>query len=232
FSSRRRPTLSINQSFIHALRTFLTLADDAPLTIENLLKKQLLLNLNFYFDKHVSDEQCKAMLISSFLDPTTYPFLTCNDKKEAETIICNEAKQHYTKLNSQSLTSSITKPSNKEQQSSQATMLQNFFLTCGIKLQATSTIFKPSTIKEEIAQYVATVNLYQTFSQYWYANKDRLPILSSFVRQYNIMCVTSIDCESSFSIAGFLHRKNRSSLAPSTLRYSMILREQVKNEQT
>ncbi|CAF4645497.1 unnamed protein product, partial [Rotaria socialis] len=236
FSSRRRPTLSINQSFIHALRNFLTLADDAPLTIENLLKKQLLLNLNFYFDKHVSDEQCKAMLISSFLDPTTYPFLSCNDKKEAETIICNEAKQHYKKLNSQSLTSSnqssITKPSNKEQQSSQATILQNFFLTCGIKLQATSTAFKPSTIKEEIAQYVATVNLYQTFSQYWYANKDRLPILSSFVRQYNIMCATSIDCESSFSIAGFIHRKNRSSLAPSTLRYSMILREQVKNEQT
>ncbi|CAF5225948.1 unnamed protein product [Rotaria magnacalcarata] len=51
-------------------------------------------------------------------------------KKESETIICNEAKQHYTKLNAQSLTSSnqssITKPSNKEQQSSQATMLQNF----------------------------------------------------------------------------------------------------------
>ncbi|CAF4810968.1 unnamed protein product, partial [Rotaria magnacalcarata] len=218
FSSRRRPTLSINQSFIHTLRNFLTLADDAPLTIENLLKKQLLLNLNFYFDKHVSDEQFATI------------------KKEAETIICNEAKQHYTKLNSQSLTSSnqssITKPSNKEQQSSQATMLQKFFLTCGIKLQATSTAFKPSTIKEEIAQYVATVNLYQTFSQYWYANKDRLPILSSFVRQYNIMCATSIDCESSFSIAGFLHRKNRSSLAPSTLRYSMILREQVENEQT
>ncbi|CAF2075590.1 unnamed protein product [Rotaria magnacalcarata] len=136
----------------------------------------------------------------------------------------------------QSLTSSnqssITKPSNKEQQSSQATMLQNFFITCGIKLQATSTSFKPSTIKEEITQYVVTINLYQTFNQYWYANKDRLPIFSSFVRQYNIMCATSIDYESSFNIADFLHHKNRSSLSPSTLRYSMILREQVKNKQT
>ncbi|CAF2130517.1 unnamed protein product [Rotaria magnacalcarata] len=138
-------------------------------------------------------------------------------KKESETIICNEAKQHYTKLNAQSLTSSnqssITKPSNKEQ-------------------QTTSTSFKPSTIKEEITQYVVMINLYQTFNQYWYANKDRLPIFSSFVRQYNIMCATSIDCESYFNIAGFLHRKNRSSLSPSTLRYSMILREQVKNKQT
>jgi hypothetical protein len=172
--------------------------------------------------------------ISSFLDPATYKYLSCNDKKEAETIIINEAKQHHIKLNSQSLSSSsqssIIKPSNKNEQDNQAKILQNFFITCGIGVQTTPVNFKPSTIKEELAQYIVTFSLYQTFSQYWDSNKDRLPILSSFVRQYNSMCATSIDCESAFSIAGFVHRKNRSSLAPSTLRYSMMLREQIKNK--
>lgn len=62
-SNRRRPTLSISQSVINALTNFLTVADETPLTLHDLLKKQLLLNLNFYFDKHVSDEQRKAMLV-------------------------------------------------------------------------------------------------------------------------------------------------------------------------
>ena len=78
---------------------------------------------------------------------------------------------------------------------------------------------------------MVTNNFYSTFSQYWNSNKDRLPILSSFVRHYNIMCATSIDCESAFSIAGFIHRKNRSSLAPSALRYSMVLRDQNKHNE-
>lgn len=160
--------------------------------------------------------------------------MTENDVKEAEIIIINEAKPNYMKINSESSSSlsqsSTTTPSNIDEQNSQEKMLQNFFMAYGIERErpTTSSIFKPASIKEEIAQYVATRNLYPTFSQYWCANKDRLPILSSFVRKYNIMCATSIDCESAFSVAAYLHRKSRSALAPSTLRYSMILREQVK----
>ena len=153
-----------------------------------------------------------------------------NDKKEAEFIACNEAKQHYTKLSTQSTSSndrsSTIKASNNDQQSTQETTLQNFFRTCGIVVQTTSPDFKPSTIKEEIAHYMATNNFYSTYSQYWNSNKDRLPTLSSFVRHYNIMCATATDCESAFSVAGFIHRKNRSSSAPSALRYSMVLRDQ------
>ncbi|CAF4085958.1 unnamed protein product [Rotaria magnacalcarata] len=232
-STRHRPTLSICQSVIDALTNFLTVADDTPLTLQDLLKKQLLLNLNFYFDKHVNDEQQKAMLISSFLDPITYRYLNCDDKKETEIIICNEAKQHYINLSIQSTSShsksSTIKSSTNDQQCNQEATLKIFFQTCGIVVEETPSGFKPSTIKQKIAHYMATNNFYATFSQYWSSNKDHLPILSSFVRHYNIMCATSIDCESAFSIAGFIHRKNRSSLAPSTLRYSMILRDQNKH---
>ena len=62
-SNRRRPTLSISQSVINALTNFLTVADETPFTLQDLLKKRLLLNLNFYFDKHVNDEQQKTMLV-------------------------------------------------------------------------------------------------------------------------------------------------------------------------
>jgi hypothetical protein len=174
--------------------------------------------------------------IASFLDPSTYQCLTCNDKKEAEAIIINVAQAHYTKLNSQSLLptsqASMTTPSNKNGRVSKLSILQNLFETCGIPMQSTSSVFKPSTVKEEIAHYIATLRPHQEFSHYWSNNKDRLPVLSSIVRQYNIMCATSIDCESAFSVAGHIHRKNRSSLAPSTLRYSMLLREHFRNMKT
>jgi len=37
-STRHRPTLSISQSIVRALTSFLTITEDAPLTLENLLK--------------------------------------------------------------------------------------------------------------------------------------------------------------------------------------------------
>ena len=170
------------------------------------------------------------MQISAFLDPSTYFFLTCDDKKEAEVIISNEAPIHYAKLSSSSSRqSSTTTSSNQNEQDNQLITLKNLFQTCGVPVQSTTPGFKPSTIKEEISQYIATINERLIFSTYWNNNKERLPILSSIARQYNVMCATSIDCESAFSIAGHIHRKNRSSLAPSTLRYTMLLREYYKN---
>ena len=146
--------------------------------------------------------------IASYLDPSTYGFLTCDDKKEAEAILCNEAKVHYEKLKSKSVSSShqsaITTSSNQQQQDKQSNSLQNLFITCGVPLQSTITTWKQSTIKEEIARYVATINQHKSFSQYWNKNKDQLPILSSIVQHYNIICATSITGESAFSIAGFL----------------------------
>ena len=42
--------------------------------------------------------------------------------------------------------------------------------------------------------------------------KGHLPILSSFVRKYSIICATLVDCKNAFSVADFLHQKNRSAL--------------------
>ncbi|CAF4987944.1 unnamed protein product, partial [Rotaria sp. Silwood1] len=232
-SSRQRPNLSSNKAIMVALTNFLTTSDDDLLTLEVLFKKQLSIMFKFYLEKHVGDEQAKATLIASFLDPTTYRYLTCDDKKEAEAIISNEAMEHYAKINSRSLSSTNSSSlsntsSNKNQPENQSNTLDNLFIACGlsVNIKTTTLTLKPSNIKEEIARYIATLNQYKTFSEYWDENQQQLPILSSIARRYNIMCATAIDCESAFSIAGFLQRKNRSNLAPSTLRYSMILREQ------
>ena len=63
-STRTRPTMSMCQSIIHALNNFLSKANDTPLTLESLLKKQLLLNFNFYLEKHISDKQSRVFLVS------------------------------------------------------------------------------------------------------------------------------------------------------------------------
>ena len=64
-STRSRPTLSITQSIMCALTNFLTVSDDATITLENLLKEQLLINFNYYLEKHVSDKHSRAALVSS-----------------------------------------------------------------------------------------------------------------------------------------------------------------------
>ncbi|CAF1536778.1 unnamed protein product, partial [Rotaria magnacalcarata] len=101
-SSRRESTLSKSHSVVHAIKTFLTTLDDCALTFENLLKKHLLSVFNFYYEKHVTDEQKVATLVAAFLDPYTYPYLSDDDQNEAEAILLNENLTHRIKSNSKS----------------------------------------------------------------------------------------------------------------------------------
>ncbi len=161
--------------------------------------------------------------------------MTCDDKKEAEAIISHIAMTHYAKLTLHSSSTTNSSPSQNSsslnnQQDKQSNLLNDLFLSCGLSIRKSSTTktnlaLKPSAIKEEIARYIANHADYNSFTEYWEKNQYQLPILTSIVRKYNIMCATSIECESAFSIAGHVQRKNRSSLAPTTLRYSMVLRE-------
>ncbi|CAF1650266.1 unnamed protein product, partial [Adineta ricciae] len=239
-STRKRPTLSCNKTIMIALANFFTVDENEPTTLEILLKQHLSTIYQFYMEKHITDEQLRATLVASFLDPMTYHYLTCADKKEAEAIICTIATGHLAKINSQPLSStnplsiSIRTASTVKDPNDRLNPIENLLISCGIpvrKLSSTNTNLpkKPSAIKEELAQYVANHGTYGDFTEYWEKNQSRLPILASIVRKYNIMCATSIECESAFSIAGYIQRKNRSSLAPATLRYSMILREKSQN---
>ncbi|CAF1233944.1 unnamed protein product [Rotaria magnacalcarata] len=69
------------------------------------------------------------------------------------------------------------------------------------------------------------VQVGQSFQEFWSSYEMELPRLAALVRAYNIRPASSVASESLFSIAGYVQRKQRSSLASNTLRYSMVLRD-------
>lgn len=81
------------------------------------------------------------------------------------------------------------------------------------------------TIQQEIGSYISSIDGTTDFHMFWKNNQHKLPGLAFLVRRFCIMPVTSVASESAFSVAGYVQRKQRSSLAPSTLRYSMLLRD-------
>ena len=55
--------MPIGKSVIFGLRNSLKVANNTLSLIENLVKQQLLFNLNFYLNRHVGEEENQAMLV-------------------------------------------------------------------------------------------------------------------------------------------------------------------------
>ena len=94
---------------------------------------------------------------------------------------------------------------------------------------------KTRTIKEEIAFYINCLNDLRDagvgeikFSEFWYKNEKNMPLLATLVRKYCFIPATSVASESAFSVAGYVNRKERSSLSSDNLTYSMLLRDYSK----
>lgn len=81
------------------------------------------------------------------------------------------------------------------------------------------------TIQQEIGFYISSIDKDTQFENFWKTNELMLPKLASLVRCYCMMPITSVASESAFSIAGYVQRKHRSSISPTTLRYLMLLRD-------
>ncbi|CAF2049764.1 unnamed protein product [Rotaria magnacalcarata] len=115
--------------------------------------------------------------------------------------------------------------------------LDMFLIDCGILSHASLTTTTTTTttttyntvqqrsIKEEHAFYLDRVQVGQSIQEFWSSYEMELPRLAALVRAYNIRPASSVASESLFSIAGYVQRKQRSSLASNTLRYSMVLRD-------
>ena len=101
---------------------------------------------------------------------------------------------------------------------------------CGIEDSDDSvTTSKAFSIRQEMAFYTTNIkNAEPTIEFFWKKYGKQLPLLASLVRTYCIIPATSVPCESSFSIANWLQRKERSALSSTFLKYSMILREKFK----
>ena len=106
--------------------------------------------------------------------------------------------------------------------------LDQFLTECGIINNVSSSSTNPSrqrTPREEIAMYVNKVQRDDSFQVFWKTNQNELPGLADLMKSYNMRPATSVASESLFSIANYVQNKHRSSLAPTTLKYSMVLRD-------
>ncbi|CAF1245945.1 unnamed protein product [Didymodactylos carnosus] len=61
--------------------------------------------------------------------------------------------------------------------------------------------------------------------QFWASNSYQLPIFSSLVQRFLSTPATSVASESCFSIASYLHRKQRNRLSPSNLAHIVFLKD-------
>ena len=153
------------------------------------------------------------------------------DKDEAQQHILNEVRDRNL---SHRILSSVQSSTNKSHGTSSTKLMSKtdiqldaFLIGCGLDPPQTSStgLSSNKTIREELAFYTNALKTRQVFEEFWTTHEKDLPCLSTLVRSFNIRPVTSVASESLFSIASYVHRKQRSSLSPTTLRYSMLLRD-------
>ena len=153
-----------------------------------------------------------------------------DDKEQAQSSIINEA--HLRNL-SQQMIPSIHQSSNSNNSvllSNNSTIgrrqINRFLTGCGFDSTAISSTntYVTRTIREELAYYIDKVKNYMAFEEFWRTFQLELPCLTSLVRCFNIRPSSSVPSESLFSVAAYINQKQRCSLSPETLMYSMILR--------
>ncbi|CAF0861750.1 unnamed protein product, partial [Didymodactylos carnosus] len=227
-SGRKYQTLSLGFIIKKSLKHFLSREVDGQ-TIQNIFKRQLLKKLKHYFEETVSYEEKTRALIASYLHPLSYKLMSKEDKRSAE-----ESIILILETTASSVTSSITiinnstaAPSTPQKKMSK---MDRFLINCDYQSETSleqATTIKEMTIREEIARYISTIEHDTKFDKYWRENEQILKRLAALVREYNITPATSVASESSFSVAGYIQRKQRASLAPSTLKYLMFLHDKL-----
>ncbi|CAF4681243.1 unnamed protein product, partial [Rotaria sp. Silwood2] len=177
--------------------------------------------------------------IAACLDPNTLVDLSDEEISEAESLIINENKalrgepqqQITTATQSQLQQKQLTPSSSVPNAKHSISIMEQFKNACNIT-SATDTVtsnssrtVKPLSLKEEFSMYMSTYKQPIDFETFWNQKQHMLSILTSFVRRYCIIPATSVASESAFSVAGYVHRKQRSFLSPTTLRYLMLLKK-------
>ena len=156
--------------------------------------------------------------------------------REAKTSACTKKPSSTTTTTLQppqqlsTTTTTTTSSSMNSSKTSTLSTISQFRTSCRSLSMDTATVHKsetkstPLTLKQELSVYISTSRSWKDFQSYWNEKKTVLPILSSFTRRYNCIPATSVASESAFSVAGYIDRKQRASLSPTTLRYLMLLK--------
>jgi hypothetical protein len=111
---------------------------------------------------------------------------------------------------------------------SAAERLKLFRAKCGIvEQEPIPTKSKTLTLRQEVARFESLDKTEYSFATFWKKYECTLPLLSKMARRYGSVSASSVPSESSFSVAGYTARKNRSSLTAKNLKYSMFLKDKI-----
>jgi hypothetical protein len=148
--------------------------------------------------------------------------MTDDDKNIAEKLILDKLNTNV------SAEQNLEYSSTSQVQHRALTPVDHFLNECGLSsISSTTTNSRHRrSPRQEIAFYVDRVKDYDSFEKFWNRYKNDLPRMVDLVRSYNMRPATSVASEGLFSTANYVQRKQRSSLAPKTLKYSMLLRDQ------
>ena len=188
---------------------------------------------NSLFDSSYEFSSFFCFQVAAYLDPFTLNEMSIDEIKVAESLLLDEmknAKKTVNVLRTAQQSSAASSTSKKDSRTTLLSTIQKFKISCNnaVSLGSLSQVPPPSkelSLKEEISMYLSTCKTSNDWQGFWNDHHRSMPLLASFVRRYGIIPATSVASESAFSVAGYLHRKQRSSLSPSTLRYLMVLKK-------
>lgn len=173
------------------------------------------------------------------MDPSIYVRLNESQRKAAKKLIITKIRASEQVSSSHLIpphfsqpqgTASSSTSNNGASRALSTNALDVFSQMCGdfsatMPSTSTSSTIKTLTIDEELSRYIVKATSGGDFQPFWNTHQSLFPRLAQLVRRYGIVPATSIASEAAFSIAGFMQRKQRSSLSPLTLQYSMVLKD-------
>jgi hypothetical protein len=173
--------------------------------------------------------------LAAFLDPTSFRHLSQIEKDQAESEL---KKLHPTQRRStrsvrfSSNANSIVDMQDENEDENVfedeiVDTLDHFVQKLGVsKLSMPES---PTNIEEELEYYKYNVkkDSNSNHKEFWLRNRELLKLLYVDFLKFNTMCATSVPSECTFSVSGFLQRKERSSLKASTLRHTIMLKDEI-----
>ncbi|CAM4976506.1 unnamed protein product, partial [Rotaria socialis] len=232
-SGQKYPTMALSFYVFRLLSHFLEVTSgDDSITIA--LKQSLLYWFNVQCKAKLPSGQLEIMMVAAFLDPCIYRLISDTDRKAAKKIIFKKLdKSNINHLTSSSsiptlppttTSSSTTTTTTTALRASKLSPLEKLAAVCGPTISSTTVTEKFMTLDEEISGYIKAARSADDFQEFWTFYCTKLPRLSNLVRRINVIPATSVTSEALFSVASFLHRKQRASLSSRTLRYLLVLK--------
>lgn len=125
--------------------------------------------------------------------------------------------------------STSTMSSGNTSSQSNSHLLDQFTQLCGLTTATTAAsqpvMLRIPTHDEELSWYVSEAKQGGDFQMFWSKHNGQLPRLSELARRYCLIPASSVASEAAFSRAGYIQRKQRSSLSPKALQHSMLLQD-------